>query len=153
MSTKYELSCDCGAVRLWVWGRPKLSAYFHGTAYRRLFGVEVLLASIWPHDSVQRMVSDTAEVTAYRLAGQNMWRYHCSVCGRLMHGRNIRDEIIIPNVLFREAGGGRLPAIVKPEAHCHYGNRVLEIVDELPRHALSLEVMDEQDQPIQDQNT
>lgn len=135
MATVYELSCDCGATRLIARGDPSRSAFCHCESCRKLYGVEVLSASAWPNESIKRTVSDEATLIGHRLAGRRMWRYHCSHCGRLMHGRNRRGEIVIPNERFREAAGGRLPSAVMPVEHLFYNQRVLDIADDLPKHA------------------
>ncbi|HET7313181.1 GFA family protein [Salinisphaera sp.] len=135
MATVYELSCDCGAVRLVARGEPIVSAFCHCESCRKLYGVEVLSASAWPNEAIKRTVSDEATLIGHRLAGRRMWRYHCSHCGRLVHGRNRRGYIVIPNERFREAGRGRLPAGVAPSEHFFYNQRVLDIADDLPKHA------------------
>ncbi|MGB7756888.1 MAG: GFA family protein [Salinisphaera sp.] len=135
MATVYELSCDCGATRLIARGKPSRSTFCHCESCRRLYGVEVLSASAWPNESVKRTVSDEATLIGHRLAGRRMWRYHCSHCGRLMHGRNRSGEIVIPNERFREAAGGLLPGAVTPAEHLFYNQRVLDIADDLPKHA------------------
>lgn len=135
MTTVYELSCDCGAIRLDVRGEPTASGYCHCESCRKLYGVEVLLAAAWPNEAVKRRVSDDANLIGHRLIGRRMWRYHCSECGRLMHGRNRRGYIVIPGERFRDAADGRLPAALAPTAHVFYDQRVLDIADDLPKHA------------------
>lgn len=135
MSEIHEISCDCGAIRLIAYGEPTVSAYCHCEDCRRLYGVEVLSASAWPANGVKRMVSDGAELIAHRLVGRRLWRYHCSCCGRLVHGRNRRDYIVIPNERFRAAAGGRLPNFLVPREHLFYNQRVLDVADDLPKHA------------------
>ena len=135
MATVYELSCDCGATRLTARDAPIRSTYCHCESCRELYGVEILSASAGPNDAVKRTVSGDATLIGHRLAGRRMWRYHCSECGRLMHGRNRDGDIVIPNERFREAAGGRLPDAVAPVEHRFYNQRVLDIGDDLPKHA------------------
>lgn len=135
LASVYELSCDCGAIRLIARGEPVLSAFCHCESCRKLYGVEVLSASAWASQVIKRTVSGDATLIGYRLAGRRMWRYHCSDCGRLMHGRNRRGYIVIPNERFRDAAGGHLPDAVAPSEHFFYNQRVLDIADDLPKHA------------------
>lgn len=136
MANVYELSCDCGAVALIARGAPEVSAYCHCESCRRLYGVEVFSASAWSNEAIKRRVLDAdATLIGHRLLGRRMWRYHCSKCGRLMHGRNRHGHIVIPNERFREAADGCLPPPLAPTAHFFYNERVLDIADDLPKHA------------------
>lgn len=134
LSTYHELSCDCGDIRLTACGQPLVSGFCHCAACRLAFGVTILSASVWAHEAVKRQVVGDGNLIGYRLSAQGMWRYHCSNCGRLMHGRNRHGHIVIPNERFRESMEGALSPAIEPAEHFHYDQRLLDIADELPRH-------------------
>ena len=135
LATIYHLACDCGAVELDVSGTPVVSAYCHCRSCREMYGVEMLSASAWTSDAVTRRVATGTDLIAHRQPGRRMWRYHCAACGRLVHGRNRHGYLVIPTQRFRVAGDDRLPGPLEPTAHLFYDQRVIDIGDELPKHA------------------
>lgn len=135
LATIYHLACDCGAIELEVRGEPLTRVYCHCASCREVYGVELLSASTWRTDNVRRRVAPGADLIAHRQPRRRMWRYHCSGCGRLVHGRNRKGHLVIPNERFRMAADDRLPAELAPVAHCFYDERVIDVLDDLPRYA------------------
>lgn len=136
-----ELACDCGDIQLLVHGQPLLNMYCHCSSCRSLFGLELLSASIWSPEAVERQVAAGAALIAHRQKGRRMWRYHCSSCGRLMQARNRHRHIVIPTACFRQNMGDDLPAYLLPDQHCHYEQRLLSVADDLPKHTIGYETL------------
>ncbi|RJS92270.1 aldehyde-activating protein [Salinisphaera sp. Q1T1-3] len=107
-----------------------------------MYGVDLFNASAWPSEAIKRRVGTGADLIAHRQFGRRMWRYHCSNCGRLVHGRNRRGHIVIPNERFRAANEDSLPERVQPSVHLFYAQRVVDIADALPKHPDDLDAVE-----------
>ncbi|MES1926157.1 GFA family protein [Salinisphaera sp. T31B1] len=131
MSDTYELSCDCGHVKMTARGTPKLSLYCHCGSCRDLYSVDVLSATGWADEDVELPAEN--DLVVHKVDGKQMTRYSCPECGLTMYGRHKPGIPVIPHGLFRKANGGRLPAELAPTLHLFYRDRVLEIDDGLDK--------------------
>lgn len=131
MSETYELSCDCGHVTMTVRGAPELSLYCHCGSCRALYNTDMLSATGWAEDNVE--LPDASRLFAHRLEGKQMTRYGCPKCGLTMYGRHRPGIPVIPQGVFRRNNGGRLPDALAPTLHLFYGERVLDVADDLPK--------------------
>lgn len=131
MSDTYELSCDCGHVSMTAHGRPELSLYCHCGSCRALYSVDVLSATGWAPENVD--LPDESSLFAYRMEGKEMTRYGCPSCGMIMYGVHRPGIPVIPHGVFRKANNGELPDALKPSLHLFYGERVVDVDDDLTK--------------------
>lgn len=127
----YELSCDCGHVRITARGQPELSLYCHCGSCRRLYSNDVLSLTGWSDDNVD--LPDVSVMFEHKLADREMRRFGCPKCGMIMYGRHKPGIPVIPHSVFRKANGGTLPVELAPTLHLFYGDRVLDIDDDLAK--------------------
>lgn len=129
MSDTYELSCDCGHVRMTAHGKPEVSLYCHCASCRALYSVDMLSGTGWASENVD--LPDEASVFAHKMDGKEMTRYGCPKCGMIMYGVHRPGIPVIPHGVFRKANGGRLPDELSPTLHLFYRERVLDVDDDL----------------------
>lgn len=130
-NTIYKLSCDCGHVKMTARGEPELSIHCHCASCRALYANDVLSLTGWSDDNVD--LPDESAMFDYKLADREMRRFGCSQCGMLMYGRHRPGIPVIPHGVFRKNNDGKLPAELAPTLHLFYGERVLDIDDDLPK--------------------
>jgi hypothetical protein len=127
----YQLSCDCGALTLTDRGAPELSLYCHCGSCRDLYNSDILSATAWSDDNVDLPSGDN--VFEYAHPRKQMRRFGCAQCGTTMYARHRPGIPVIPHGLFRSANNGVLPAELAPTMHLFYGERVLDVDDDLPK--------------------
>lgn len=131
MSETYELSCDCGHLKMTAKGEPKLSLYCHCGSCRELYNADMLSATGWAHESVD--LPDESSMFVHKMDGKEMTRYGCPKCGMTMYGIHKPGIPVIPHALFRKISGGKLPAELAPTLHLFYRDRVMDIDDDLEK--------------------
>ena len=62
-----------------------------------------------------------------------MHRYGCPKCGMIMYGRHKPGIPVIRHNVFRKNNSGKLPSELAPALHLFYGERVLDIDDDLDK--------------------
>lgn len=130
-SDEYNLACDCGAVTMTVSGDPVASQYCHCGSCRSLYHIDILSAVAWPEDGFTPPETDA--LYEYKHPRKNMRRFGCKHCGTVMYGRHAPGIPVIPHGVFRANNGGVLPEKLAPILHLFYGDRVLEVRDDLPK--------------------
>lgn len=132
MSDKtYELSCDCGALQMTARGAPELSLYCHCGSCRDLYNEDVMSGTGWADHAVD--LPDESSMYEYSIPDKQMRRFGCPTCGAVMYGLHSPGIPVILHGRFRAANGGELPAELAPTLHLFYGERVLDIDDDLPK--------------------
>lgn len=129
MSDAYQLSCDCGQIRMTARGKPELSLYCHCGSCRALYSADMLSGTGWANENVD--LPDESSLFVYKMDGKEMTRYGCSKCGMIMYGVHSPGIPVIPHGVFRKANGGKLPAALAPTLHLFYGDRVVDVDDDL----------------------
>lgn len=129
--TTYELSCDCGQVKMAVRGEPKLSLYCHCRSCRALYGTDIVPLTGWAEESVD--LPDASTMFDYKLSDCEMRRFGCPNCGMTLYARHRPGIPVIPHGVFRRNNGGELPTELAPTLHLFYRDRVLEMGDDLPK--------------------
>lgn len=127
----YDLSCDCGAVSMCAAGTPVASVHCHCGSCRSLYHIDILSAVAWPEEGFTAPAREA--LYEYRHPTRNMRRFGCRHCGTIMYGRHAPGIPVIPHGVFRANNGGELPAGLAPTLHLFYGERVLEMGDDLPK--------------------
>lgn len=79
----------------------------------------------------QIQISNAKELVSYRHSDKRT-TYHCSTCFSLMYNTNEMGMCVLSAASFLDKQG-RLPRYLQPQAHIHYGERVLNIPDHLPK--------------------
>ena len=131
MSNTYELSCDCGHLKMTVSGKPAVSLFCHCGSCRDMYNVDVLSACGWADNTVE--LPDESDMVVYSVPGKQMKRYGCPQCGMTMYGRHKPGIPVIPHGVFRKANGGTLPSELAPTLHLFYRERVLDVDDDLTK--------------------
>ena len=131
MSQTYNISCDCGHVKMTAQGEPKLSLYCHCGSCRELYSADVLGLTGWDDENVD--LPDESKLYHHQTDGKEMHRYGCPKCGMIMYGRHKPGIPVIRHNVFRKNNGGKLPAELAPSLHLFYGERVLDIDDDLEK--------------------
>lgn len=73
------------------------------------------------------------EVVASHEFSAKMKVFFCGVCGSGLYHTNRLGVHSVSRSLFRHANGGSLPSGLEPQLHIHYGERVVDIADALPK--------------------
>lgn len=117
--------CFCGAVELTVTGAPTAMGYCHCTSCRSWAAAPVNAFTLWAPEKV-RITKGEDHVGSFSKTA-NSHRRFCRICGgHLMTdhpGWKLVDvySAVIPDLRF------------EPGVHVHYGERVLAMVDGLPK--------------------
>ena len=118
-------SCFCGAVQFQVSGDPVAQGFCHCDDCRHWSGSPLTAYALWPSDAVT-VTAGSEHVTAYSKTGQAE-RQSCGKCGgtvmTVIAGAGLSD--VYPHLLTGFS--------FQPEAHVHYGLRVVDMADGLPK--------------------
>lgn len=131
--TTYQLSCDCGALTFAVHGVPAASEHCHCATCRLFHDTDMTSVTAWPEAQVELPKAGSDAVFAHAHPYKQMRRYGCRRCGTLLYARHRAGMPVIEHARFRAANAGELPAALAPARHVFYGERVLDIRDELPK--------------------
>ena len=125
MADTYSGACFCGAVNFEVTGEPMLQGLCHCNDCRQWSGGPVTSYPLWQSGNV-RVTGGEDKVVSYSKTGQAE-RKHCGQCGgavmTAIPAAGITD--VYPHLLKGFS--------FKPQAHVHYGVRVLDLDDGLPK--------------------
>lgn len=127
MSEMYKGGCFCGAVAFEVSGTPVAQGYCHCGDCRSWSAAPFIAFSLWAPDAVQITKGETSVGSFSKT--ENSERKFCISCGgHLMNahpGMNLVD--VYPSQM-----EGFEPT---PTLHVGYGEKVMSIVDGLPKYA------------------
>ena len=120
----YTGQCYCGATEVSVLGEPLASGYCHCKSCQSFHGAPFIRWSVWPSDAVT--VNGALNQTDKNPA---LARSTCASCGGKMMGvlTEAGMTVVFPNVL-TDSG-----LKFKPQMHKYYGERVVDIVDGVPK--------------------
>ncbi len=125
--TNYQGACYCGAVKVTVTGAPAASAICHCRSCRKWHAAPLNAWSIWPSADVE--ITGGAVITSSTDAASG--RVSCAACGGCVanHKPQVNMTVVYPMTL---VGSG---LEYKPAFHIHYGERVMDVADGLPKFA------------------
>lgn len=126
-----EVHCLCGALCLELQGSPAARAYCHCATCRDFYGTSVLAATAWDAGAAQLTAGQGA---VYHHPRKQLSKTFCTVCGEVVFGTNRLGMRVVPTALLARAGGGTLNPALIPQMHLFYRDRVLEVVDDLPKY-------------------
>lgn len=132
MSDRYEVQCECAAVRFSLEGEPRVRGFCHCEDCRELLNVPYHSVTAWEKDQVS-ITQGEAQLTAYQHPTKNMQRFYCSNCGETLFNSNAMDWRIVSQLLIRKCYGGELPSPLAAKTHFFYGRRIVDIDDDLPK--------------------
>ena len=125
MATTYSGACFCGAVQFEVTGEPMLQGFCHCNDCRGWSGGPVTSYALWQSGDV-RFTAGGDKAVSYSKSGQAE-RSHCSECGGAL-------MTAIPAAGMTDVYPHLLKGFsFQPQAHVHYGVRVVEMNDGLPK--------------------
>ena len=117
--------CMCGDVQLELSGEPSIMSYCHCESCRGWLAAPLLAASLWPAASV-KVVKGTDKLGTYRRT-EGVHRKFCTTCGTAV-------MIDVPAFGMVDVPAGRVAGLeFTPTAHVHYGEKVLQVKDGLPK--------------------
>ncbi|WP_228289223.1 GFA family protein [Marinobacter salinisoli] len=126
-SSTYRGQCFCGAVKFEVTGAPKEMGYCHCESCRSWSASPLNGFTLWDTKDIA-ITGGEDQVGEYRKT-ENSHRRFCRNCGG--HLMTYHPEMGLIDVF-----SAMLPELVfKPELHVHYGEKVLSVLDELPKFA------------------
>ncbi len=125
MSDTYSGSCFCGAVGVRVTGQPAKMGFCHCDSCRSWSAGPVNAFTLWPEANVE--VTRGAEHLATYHKTEQSYRKFCRLCGG--HVMTAHPGFGIVDVY-----AATIPELkFAPELHLHYGEKVLRLVDGLPK--------------------
>ncbi|KVC38960.1 aldehyde-activating protein [Burkholderia pseudomultivorans] len=129
MTRTQSVRCLCGAVTVTLRGEPAARANCHCATCRDFYGTAMLSATAWQPEQV----SVAGGGATFRHPSKSMSRTWCAACGEIVFGTNRLGMRVVPNSVTARAHGGRLPDALQPTMHLFYRQRVIDVVDALPK--------------------
>ncbi|WP_217590188.1 GFA family protein [Burkholderia sp. GbtcB21] len=130
MTRTLSARCLCGAVTVTLRGEPAARANCHCATCRDFYGTPMLSATAWPPEQIA--VDGTGATFPH--PSKSMSRTWCVSCGEIVSGTNRFGMRVVPNSLTARAHGGQLPDDLQPTMHLFYRQRVIDVIDALPKY-------------------
>ncbi|CAJ1453542.1 unnamed protein product [Effrenium voratum] len=117
-------ACFCGEVQVHCTGEPKAVSYCHCSICRRLSGAPFSSQAIFPAEQVELTLQPGASLSSLRTS-KGVERSRCTSCMAPVRGLLL---------------GGKMAAVPlsledwRPMHHLHYGDRVMDVRDGLPKY-------------------
>lgn len=133
---KYRASCFCGRVRYEVCADPVDAKLCHCRACQVLHGAPLQWAAIF-HKHHVRFSSGLDHLRFFnseRSLNERILpcKVSCNHCGTPIADEGRRMWLAFP-ALFEFEQGGETPDSFKPSCHIFYGQRVIDVYDDLPK--------------------
>lgn len=125
------ITCLCGALRIQLHGSPAARACCHCATCRDFYGTSMLSATAWEADAVQL---DAGAGGVFQHPHKQLSKTFCGGCGEVVFGTNRLGMRVVPNAMLARANGGALDAALMPQMHLFYRDRVIDVVDALPKY-------------------
>lgn len=127
MSDARTAHCACGDVEISIEGEPAAMAYCHCDSCRSWLGAPVHAASLWPTPNVT-VTRGEERLGVYKRTEASR-RHFCTGCGAPVLIRH-------PELGLTDVPAGSVSGLVyAPTMHVHYGEKVLSVLDGLPKQA------------------
>ncbi len=122
---KRSSGCFCGAVAVELSGEPAVQAYCHCASCRGWLGAPIHAATLWPAASVK--VTKGADQLGMIKKTEASHRQFCTKCGAPVLVNH-------PAIGMVDVPAGTIQGLAyKPALHVHYGEKVLQVRDGLPK--------------------
>jgi hypothetical protein len=124
MSTR-KSTCFCGAVEVELTGEPQVQAYCHCASCRGFLSAPIHAATLWPSPNVK--VVKGADKLGLIKKTEASHRQFCKSCGAAV-------LVAHPAIGMTDVPAGTIAGLAfKPTLHVHYGEKVLQVRDGLPK--------------------
>lgn len=133
MPNKYEIHCECGEVRIVLNGLPRVKGYCHCEDCRNLLNIPYHSVTAWDKERVD-ILQGKSKLIRYQHPTLEMKRVYCSSCGETLYNTNAMDWRIVSQLLIRKCHNNQLPDELHSDSHFFYGRRIIDILDDLPKH-------------------
>jgi hypothetical protein len=131
MAEIYDVSCDCGRVKMRLTGAPRVRGHCHCDACRGLLDIPFHSVTAWDADQVN-IVQGHAALTSFQHPHLTMKKIFCNECGEVLYNTNKLDWRVVSQHLLKK-NIGHLPEELQPLSHFHYASRILDVADSLPK--------------------
>jgi hypothetical protein len=124
-SEKRDSHCFCGAVQVELSGEPAVQVYCHCSSCRGWLGAPIHAATLWPAASV-RVVKGEEKLGLVKKT-EASHRQFCTSCG---------TPVLVnhPAIGMVDVPAGTITGLDwKPTLHVHYGEKVMQMKDGLPK--------------------
>jgi hypothetical protein len=133
---RYRARCHCGAVGYEVGADPVDAKICHCRTCRTLHAAPMQWAAIF-HKRHVRMTRGAEHLRFYSGARGRPGRMppckvSCALCGTPVADEGRRMWLAFP-ALFEFGARGEIPAAFRPTCHLFYGERVVDVDDDLPK--------------------
>ena len=121
----YKSGCFCGAVQVEISGDPAVQAFCHCSSCRGWLGAPIHAAALWPTPSV-RVTKGEDKLRTFKKT-EASHRQFCTACGSPVLVRH-------PGINMTDVPAGTVKGLsYKPALHVHYGEKVMQVRDGLPK--------------------
>lgn len=132
MPETYHLSCTCDGVRIALTGAPRVRGHCHCNACRRLLDTPYHSVTAWNPEQVE-VVNGQETLVTFQHPELSMKKVFCGACGDVLYNTNGMDWRVVSQHLIARNFDGALPSELQSLSHFHYANRIIDVVDDLPK--------------------
>ena len=132
MRRSYTITCDCGAVEMVLSGEPRVRGHCHCQACRTLLNVPFHSVTAWNADQL-KVTRGSDGLVVFQHPKLKMKKAFCSACGEVVYNTNAMDWRVVSQHLIAKNNSGVLPEELSPLSHFHYGGRIVDVSDDLPK--------------------
>ena len=133
MEKVYTVRCNCGEIELSVRGEPRAKNYCHCNSCRDLLNVTFFEGTAWDQENVD-ISKGEEKLILFEYPGKKMCRYTCRLCSATVFHMDRFEFLCTSYSLFRKANSGKLDKRLEPTRHYYYGERLVDISDDLPKY-------------------
>lgn len=126
-----EGRCLCGSNVIAMSGEPAACAYCHCASCRDLYGGSFLAATAWLPEQLSFLEKN---VSSFSHPSKSLARCYCTTCGEILFGTNRLGMRVVPNQMIARTQEGVFPAALLPRMHIFYGQRIVNIDDDLVKY-------------------
>ena len=76
----------------------------------------------------------SAEMRTFSHPEKQLKKTFCANCGEVVFGTNRLGMCVVPNAMLARDAGGVIDVAMAPTMHLYYRQRVIEVLDELPKY-------------------
>ena len=132
VTDEYQIECDCGAIQFRLSGEPRVRGVCHCEDCRELLKIPFHSVTAWEKEAVD-IVTGADQIVEFQHPTKRMKRYYCGNCGETLFNSNAMDWRVVSQLLIRKNYGNELPEALRSKSHFHYGERIVDIDDDLPK--------------------
>ncbi|MXU65847.1 GFA family protein [Oceanomicrobium pacificus] len=127
----YRIGCDCGTVQVTLTGSPRVRGHCHCNACRILLDTPYHSVTAWMPEQVD-VTAGSDSLVSFQHPDLSMKKIFCRDCGTTLWNTNKMDWRVVSQHLIAKRLGG-LPDELQSLSHFHYGARIVDVDDDLPK--------------------